>query len=94
MLIRRSEACPSLPKSIAWSGPIPLEEIKTIGQRLGGTVNDVLLATFTVRGTICKFDRTSRMTPVFMQSYPSTGARQAPRWNWAIESRPFFSLYP
>jgi diacylglycerol O-acyltransferase len=35
---------PSLPKSVAWSGPIPLEEIKTIGRRLGGTVNDVLLA--------------------------------------------------
>jgi diacylglycerol O-acyltransferase len=35
---------PSLPKSVAWSGPIPLEEIKTIGSRLGGTVNDVLLA--------------------------------------------------
>jgi diacylglycerol O-acyltransferase / wax synthase len=35
---------PSLPKSIAWSEPVPLEEIKTIGQRLDGTVNDVLLA--------------------------------------------------
>ena len=35
---------PSLPKSVAWSGPVPLEEIKTIGRRLGGTVNDVLLA--------------------------------------------------
>jgi diacylglycerol O-acyltransferase len=34
---------PSLPKRIAWSGPIPLVEIKTIGRRLGGTVNDVLL---------------------------------------------------
>ena len=35
---------PSLPKSIAWSEPVALEEIKTIGQQLGGTVNDVLLA--------------------------------------------------
>jgi diacylglycerol O-acyltransferase / wax synthase len=34
---------PSLPKRIAWSGPVPLDEIKTIGRRLGGTVNDVLL---------------------------------------------------
>jgi len=34
---------PSLPKTIAWSGPVPLAEIKTIGRRLGGTVNDVLL---------------------------------------------------
>ena len=34
---------PSLPKQVAWSGPVPLDEIKTIGRRLGGTVNDVLL---------------------------------------------------
>ena len=34
---------PSLPKRIAWSGPVPLDDIKTIGRRLGGTVNDVLL---------------------------------------------------
>jgi len=34
---------PTLPKRVAWSGPVPLEEIKTIGRRLGGTVNDVLL---------------------------------------------------
>ena len=32
-----------MPKQVAWSGPVPLEEIKTIGRRLGGTVNDVLL---------------------------------------------------
>jgi WS/DGAT/MGAT family acyltransferase len=38
---------PSLPKSVAWSRPVPLEEIKTIGRRLGGTVNDVLLTTLT-----------------------------------------------
>jgi diacylglycerol O-acyltransferase len=34
---------PSLPKQVAWSGPVPLDEIKTIGRQLGGTVNDVLL---------------------------------------------------
>jgi diacylglycerol O-acyltransferase len=34
---------PSIPKRVAWSDPIPLEEIKTIGRRIGGTVNDVLL---------------------------------------------------
>jgi WS/DGAT/MGAT family acyltransferase len=31
-------------KRVAWSDPIPLEEVKAIGQALGGTVNDVLLA--------------------------------------------------
>jgi diacylglycerol O-acyltransferase len=34
---------PSLAKRIAWSESVPLEEIKTIGRRLDGTVNDVLL---------------------------------------------------
>jgi diacylglycerol O-acyltransferase len=34
---------PSTARQIAWSGPVPLEEVKTIGRRLGGTVNDVLL---------------------------------------------------
>ena len=34
---------PGVAKRIAWSGPVPLAEIKTIGRRLGGTVNDVLL---------------------------------------------------
>jgi diacylglycerol O-acyltransferase / wax synthase len=34
---------PSVPKRIAWSDPIPLDEIKTIGRRMGGTVNDILL---------------------------------------------------
>jgi WS/DGAT/MGAT family acyltransferase len=31
-------------KRVAWSGPIPLSDIKTAGSCLGGTVNDVLLA--------------------------------------------------
>jgi WS/DGAT/MGAT family acyltransferase len=30
-------------KRAAWSGPVPLREVKTIGQAMGGTVNDVLL---------------------------------------------------
>lgn len=31
-------------KRAAWSEPFPLDEVKAIGKRLGGTVNDVLLA--------------------------------------------------
>ena len=31
-------------KRVAWSGPIPLTDIKAAGRRLSGTVNDVLLA--------------------------------------------------
>ena len=31
-------------KRAAWSAPIPLEEVKSVGRGLGGTVNDVLLA--------------------------------------------------
>jgi diacylglycerol O-acyltransferase / wax synthase len=31
-------------KRAAWSEPFPLESVKAIGKRLGGTVNDVLLA--------------------------------------------------
>jgi diacylglycerol O-acyltransferase len=38
---------PGLPKRAAWSAPIPLDSIKTIGQGLGGTVNDVLLTAMT-----------------------------------------------
>jgi WS/DGAT/MGAT family acyltransferase len=33
-----------LSKRVAWSGPIPLVEVKVIGRSLDGTVNDVLLA--------------------------------------------------
>jgi WS/DGAT/MGAT family acyltransferase len=32
-------------KRVAWSGPIPLDQVKAIGRVMGGTVNDVLLAT-------------------------------------------------
>jgi WS/DGAT/MGAT family acyltransferase len=34
---------PTEPKRAAWSGPLPLQDIKTIGRRIGATVNDVLL---------------------------------------------------
>jgi len=34
-------------KRAAWSAPVPLEDVKTIGRRLGGTVNDVLLTAMT-----------------------------------------------
>jgi diacylglycerol O-acyltransferase / wax synthase len=34
---------PSVAKRVACSDPIPLDEIKLIGRRLGGTVNDILL---------------------------------------------------
>jgi diacylglycerol O-acyltransferase len=30
-------------KRAAWSQPVPLDEVKSIGRRLGGTVNDVLM---------------------------------------------------
>jgi WS/DGAT/MGAT family acyltransferase len=38
---------PSGPKQAAWSGPIPLQDVKTIGRRMGATVNDVLLTAMT-----------------------------------------------
>lgn len=31
-------------KQVAWAEPLPLEEVRTIGKALGGTINDVLLA--------------------------------------------------
>ncbi len=34
-------------KVAAWSDPIPLDEVKAVGKALGGTVNDVLLASVT-----------------------------------------------
>ena len=37
----------SVPKRAAWSVAIPLADVKTIGRRLDGTVNDVLLAAMT-----------------------------------------------
>jgi WS/DGAT/MGAT family acyltransferase len=32
-----------VPKRVAWSSAIPLQDIKAVGQEMGGTVNDVLL---------------------------------------------------
>jgi len=37
----------SVTKRAAWSEPVPLGDVKTIGRRLGGTVNDVLLTAMT-----------------------------------------------
>jgi len=34
-------------KNGTWSAPIPLEQVKSLGKELGGTVNDVLLAAVT-----------------------------------------------
>ncbi|WP_164007927.1 WS/DGAT/MGAT family O-acyltransferase [Pyxidicoccus trucidator] len=34
-------------KRAAWSAPVPLAQVKAVGQALGGTVNDVLLAAVT-----------------------------------------------
>jgi WS/DGAT/MGAT family acyltransferase len=36
-----------VPKRAAWSDPIPLADVKKVGRRLGGTVNDVLLTAMT-----------------------------------------------
>lgn len=33
-----------LAKRVAWSGPLPLEQVKAVGRAMGGTVNDTLLA--------------------------------------------------
>jgi diacylglycerol O-acyltransferase len=33
-----------VPKRVAWSAPIPLQDVKAVGKGLGGTVNDLLLA--------------------------------------------------
>ncbi|HQR25329.1 MAG TPA: wax ester/triacylglycerol synthase family O-acyltransferase [Steroidobacteraceae bacterium] len=32
-------------KAVAWSDPIPLEDVKTVGKALGCTINDVLMST-------------------------------------------------
>ncbi|HYH44588.1 MAG TPA: WS/DGAT domain-containing protein, partial [Thermoanaerobaculia bacterium] len=33
-----------VPKKIAWSAPLPVSAVREVGQALGGTVNDVLMA--------------------------------------------------
>lgn len=40
----RLKGKPKGTKHVAWSEPLPLDEIKTIGKALGGSVNDVLMA--------------------------------------------------
>jgi diacylglycerol O-acyltransferase len=36
-----------VPKKVAWSGRIPVDEVREIGRTLGGTLNDVLLSAMT-----------------------------------------------
>ncbi len=36
-----------VPKQVAWSSSIPLQDIKAVGKELGGTVNDILLTATT-----------------------------------------------
>lgn len=36
-----------VPKRVAWSESLPLEEVKAVGKALGGTINDVLLSAMT-----------------------------------------------
>lgn len=36
-----------VPKRVAWSEPIPLDDVKEVGRRLGGTMNDVLVSAMT-----------------------------------------------
>lgn len=36
-----------VPKRVAWSDALPLDEVKAVGKALGGTVNDVLLSAMT-----------------------------------------------
>jgi WS/DGAT/MGAT family acyltransferase len=46
---------PGVPKRVAWSAPISLDDVKVIGRRLGGTVNDVLLTAMT--GALARYLR-------------------------------------
>jgi WS/DGAT/MGAT family acyltransferase len=40
----RFKGQPDAAKRVAWADPIPLDEVKTVGRALGGSVNDVLLS--------------------------------------------------
>ncbi len=40
----RFKGTPGVPKRVAWTDPLPLEEVKVIGRALGASVNDVLLS--------------------------------------------------
>jgi diacylglycerol O-acyltransferase / wax synthase len=66
---------PSVPKRVSWSDPIPLDEIKMIGRRLGGTVNDILLTAtagalrdyLLARGTALDDGRLRALVPVSLR---------------------------
>jgi len=63
-------------KRAVWSAPVPLSEVKLIGRRLGGTVNDVLIAALTGalrrylldHGVVLKEIRLRAVVPVNMRS--------------------------
>jgi diacylglycerol O-acyltransferase len=63
-------------KRAVWSAPVPLSEVKLIGRRLGGTVNDVLVAALTGalrrylldHGVVLKDIRLRAIVPVNMRS--------------------------
>src|SRR5690606_24051519 len=40
----RFKGKPAVAKRVAWAEALPLDEVKTIGRALGGSVNDVLLS--------------------------------------------------
>lgn len=45
--LTRLKGKPKGAKQVAWSEPLPLDEVKLIGKSLGGSVNDVLMASVT-----------------------------------------------
>jgi len=51
----RLKGTPRGTKHVAWSEPVPLDEVKVIGKALGGSVNDVLMAS--VAGAIGSYLR-------------------------------------
>ena len=67
---------PSEAKCVAWSGPIPLKEIKAAGRRLCGTVNDVLLST--VAGALRRYlqDRGELRGEILLRALVPVSLRQ------------------
>jgi diacylglycerol O-acyltransferase len=59
---------PSEAKRVAWSGPLPLADIKAVGSRLCGTVNDVLLTAVTGALRCYLQDRGDPVTDVRMRA--------------------------
>ena len=49
----RFKGKPSGNKRVAWTAPIPIDEVKAAGKALGCTINDVLLAS--VAGALCEY---------------------------------------